>query len=56
MDFAIGEARRRGFRRMVILADPNAAAFYRRAGARYLGEKASDAIPGRLLPYFEIML
>jgi predicted N-acetyltransferase YhbS len=56
MDFAIVEARRRGYARMAILADPNAAAFYARMGAVYLREKASDAIPGRVLPYFEITL
>jgi predicted N-acetyltransferase YhbS len=56
MDFAIAEARRRGFARMAILADPNATAFYARMGAVYLREKASDAIPGRVLPYFEITL
>ncbi len=56
MDFAIGEARRRGFTRMAILADPNAAAFYQRLGATYLRDKPSDAVPGRMLPYFELEL
>jgi len=56
MDFAIGEARRRGYARLAILADPNAAPFYAKLGATYLGEKASDAILGRVLPYFEITL
>ena len=35
---------------MTILADPNAAAFYERMGARYLRHAPSDAIPGRTLP------
>lgn len=46
-------ARRQGVRRMTILADPNAAAFYERMGARYLRNAPSDAIPGRTLPFYE---
>ena len=46
-------ARRQGARRMTILADPNAAAFYERMGARYLRNAPSDAIPGRTLPFYE---
>ena len=56
MEFAIAEARRRGFKKLKILADPNAAPFYERMGAAYLREEASDAIPGRLLPLFELKL
>jgi GNAT superfamily N-acetyltransferase len=52
-DAAAGLARRRGARRMTILADPNAASFYERMGARYLGHAPSDAIPGRTLPFYE---
>ncbi|MGE0576080.1 MAG: GNAT family N-acetyltransferase [Reyranella sp.] len=46
-------ARRLGARRMTILADPNAAPFYERMGARYLRQAPSDAIPGRTLPFYE---
>lgn len=46
-------ARRLGARRMAILADPNAAPFYERMGARWVGQAPSDAIPGRILPLFE---
>jgi GNAT superfamily N-acetyltransferase len=46
-------ARRRGAQRMTILADPNAASFYERMGARYLRNAPSDAIPGRTLPFYE---
>ena len=42
---AIAEARRRGAGRLTILADPNAAAFYERAGAVRIGEAPSDAVP-----------
>jgi GNAT superfamily N-acetyltransferase len=42
-----------GARTLTILADPNAAAFYERMGARFLRNAPSDAIPGRLLPLYE---
>jgi predicted N-acetyltransferase YhbS len=37
-----------------ITSDPNAAGFYERMGARRVGEVESCAIPGRMLPAFEI--
>jgi GNAT superfamily N-acetyltransferase len=46
-------ARQLGARRMAILADPNAAPFYERMGARYVSQAPSDAIPGRTLPLYE---
>jgi GNAT superfamily N-acetyltransferase len=46
-------ARQRGARRMTILADPNAAAFYERMGALFLRNAPSDAIPGRTLPLYQ---
>ena len=42
---------RRGAGRLTILADPNAA---ERAGAVRIGEAPSDALPGRLLPLYEV--
>jgi GNAT superfamily N-acetyltransferase len=56
LDHATREAKRRGAARLTILADPYAAAFYERRGARRVGEAPSDAIPGRLLPLYEITL
>ena len=56
MSVAIQEARRRGYARMAILADPNAATFYEKLGATFIDDRASEAIPGRLLPYFELTL
>jgi predicted N-acetyltransferase YhbS len=56
LDQAITEARRRGAERLTILADPYAAGFYERHGARRIGEAPSDAIPGRSLPLYEIKL
>ena len=42
-----------GARRLVILADPFAEEFYRRVGARRVGDAPSDSIPGRRLPVLE---
>lgn len=56
LDHATREAKRRGATRLTILADPYAAAFYKRSGARRIGEAPSDAIPGRLVPLYEIAL
>ncbi len=50
---AVVLARRLGARRMAILADPNAAPFYERMGARFVSQAPSDAIPGRTLPLYE---
>jgi GNAT superfamily N-acetyltransferase len=50
---AVALARRLGARRMAILADPNAAPFYERMGARFISQAPSDAIPGRTLPLYE---
>lgn len=50
---ALDLARGLGAQRMTILADPNAAAFYERMGARFLRNAPSDAIPGRTLPLYE---
>ena len=53
---AANKAREDGARRLVILADPNAAEFYRRVGAKDAGEAPSESIPGRMLPllHFEL--
>src|SRR5260370_38251288 len=53
---AVAEARRRGARRLTILADPYAAAFYERQGVCRIGEAPSDAMPGRLMPPYEVGL
>lgn len=45
--------RREGGTRLMILADPHAAAFYMRMGAKLVGDAPSDAIPGRRLPLLE---
>jgi GNAT superfamily N-acetyltransferase len=48
------EARRRGASRLTILSDPYAAGFYQRNGGRRIGDAPSDAIPGRMVPLFEM--
>ncbi len=53
---AVALARDRGARRMVVLADPNAAVFYEKMGARFLRTAPSDAIPGRQLPLYTLDL
>ena len=49
-------ARIKGATRLMILADPNAAGFYARLGARPCGQAPSDAIPGRMLPLYEFTI
>jgi GNAT superfamily N-acetyltransferase len=49
-------ARGLGARTMTILADPNAAPFYERMGARFVKMAPSDAIPGRELPLYDYAL
>ena len=41
---------------MTILADPNAAPFYERMGARFERMAPSDSIPGRELPLYTYAL
>jgi GNAT superfamily N-acetyltransferase len=43
-------SRRMGTHRLIIEADPDAAAFYRRMGARNAGTAPSVSIAGRMLP------
>ncbi|MFN4024463.1 MAG: GNAT family N-acetyltransferase [Hyphomonas sp.] len=49
-DWACAEARRKGARRLLIDADPDAAEFYVKMGAAPAGESPSGSIPGRMLP------
>jgi GNAT superfamily N-acetyltransferase len=50
------KARALGGTTLSIQADPNAAAFYERMGARRSGEAPSESIPGRMLPMLEYAL
>ena len=49
-EWATARAKSLGAVRMVIEADPGAAPFYERMGARYAGFAPSQSIPGRVLP------
>src|SRR5215475_9754093 len=49
-DWAIDAAHKMAASRMIIEADPDAAPFYRRLGARDIGHAPSGSIAGRMLP------
>lgn len=53
LDDAAAVARDLGAATLTIVADPNAQAFYVRAGARVVGAEPSGSIPGRNLPRLE---
>lgn len=50
------QARRLGFARLTIDADPNAEPFYTAMGAVRIGVTASGSIPGRELPLLEVVV
>jgi len=54
LERALRKARDHGFSLLRIQGDPNAAPFYEEVGARRVGERESDSVPGRMLPLFEI--
>jgi GrpB-like predicted nucleotidyltransferase (UPF0157 family)/GNAT superfamily N-acetyltransferase len=56
MAHATAEARRRGYAALIIQSDPNTAGFYERMGARPVGFRPSESIPGRLLPLLQLTL
>jgi len=45
-----------GYSTLVIQGDPNAEDFYVSVGARRIGTRESDSVPGRFLPLFELDL
>ncbi|MFI6060287.1 GNAT family N-acetyltransferase [Streptomyces sp. NPDC051286] len=55
-EHTITEARRLGFVRLTIDADPNAEPFYLAMGAVRIGATPSGSIPGRELPLLEVGL
>ena len=56
MKHALGMVADEGGKILMILSDPNAQSFYEAAGARLVGERPSDSIPGRFLPLLRINL
>jgi GNAT superfamily N-acetyltransferase len=55
-EWATTRARDLGAVRMMIEADPGAAPFYQRMGARHAGFAPSQSIPGRMLPRLQMEL
>jgi GNAT superfamily N-acetyltransferase len=55
-EHTVSEARRLGFTRFTIDADPNAEPFYLAMGAVRIGATPSGSIPGRELPLLEYMV
>lgn len=53
---ALADAGERGYRHVVLDADPGAAPFYARYGAQHLGEVPSGSIPGRTLPRLRFVI
>jgi predicted N-acetyltransferase YhbS len=56
LEHARGEASKSGARCVLIQIDPNAEPFYRRAGAKRVGERASLSMPGRQLPLYKLVV
>lgn len=54
--WCVTAARNFSQKRLLIDADPDAAGFYERMGARRIGTTPSGSIPGRLLPLLEYPL
>lgn len=55
-EHALDTARGLAFRTLDLEADPHAEGFYLAVGARNIGERPSDSIPGRMLPALRIEL
>lgn len=53
---SLAEVRRRGGRRLTVLADPHAVGFYERMGCQFVSMAPSDAVPGRELPLYAVDL
>ena len=55
-DWCLTAARGMSQTRLLIEADPGAAAFYEHMGAQRIGASPSGSIPGRMLPLYEVPL
>ena len=56
MRHAISTASDLEFKTMLIQGDPHADAFYLKMGARKIGSRPSESIPGRELPFYKVDL
>ena len=55
-EHAVDYARQCGYQTLILVADPNAVAFYAHLGALKYGEEASNIQPGRTLPKMRFTL
>jgi len=53
---ATDAAKARGYTGIVIQSDPDAAGFYEKMGAKRVGDRPSDSVPGRNLPLYVLDL
>ena len=56
VNHAIQKLSEQGVQKLLIQGDPNAAGFYESVGAKQIGSRESESIPGRFLPLFEIAI
>ncbi|MFW6094386.1 MAG: GNAT family N-acetyltransferase [Pseudomonadota bacterium] len=56
LEHALEACREQSLDRLVVQADPHAAAFFEQAGAEHIGERPSECIPDRDLPLYEFRL
>ncbi len=56
LQHALTTAAATGAQRLVIQSDPNAVGFYEAMGGVVVGKRASDSIPGRVLPILHLAL
>ncbi len=56
MRHAVSTASNLEFRTMLIQGDPHADGFYLAMGARKIGTRSSESVPGRELPLYKVDL
>ena len=56
LEHAVDNATCRGGESLVIQGDPNASDFYAAVGAKQIGNRESESIPGRMLPLYQLRL
>lgn len=56
IEHAKSEVRERSGSVLLIQSDPHAEHFYRTAGGELVGQRPSESVPGRSLPFFKVTL
>lgn len=56
IEHAKSEVRERSGGVLLIQGDPHAEHFYRAAGGELVGQRSSESVPGRSLPFFKVTL